>query len=245
MDHAVEREFRVFPDLAALSRAAAEESARIANESAQQRGRCTIALSGGHTPRELYLVWAAEYRQRIPWQEIHIFWGDERYVPPEDPRSNYRMASETLLESVPVPPANIHPVPTQLASPKEAAREYEMAMRRIFPGAWPDFDLILLGTGPEGHTASLFPHSPALEEKARWVVAVRAPAEPPQRISFTLPVLNHARNVFLLLAGKEKQGIVERLRANPEEQSLDIPVSLIRPAARAIWFVDEAAYGQA
>jgi 6-phosphogluconolactonase len=245
MDGAVKREFRVFADPAALSRAAAEESARLANESAQQRGRCTIALSGGHTPRALYELWAGDFREQIPWPNVHLFWGDERYVPPDDPQSNYRMVRQALLDRVGIPPANIHPVPTQLASPEEAAQEYEIAVRRIFPGAWPDFDLILLGTGPEGHTASLFPHSPALGEKARWVVSVRVPAEPPQRISFTLPVLNHARNVFFLLAGKEKQGIVERLRANPEEQSLEIPVSLVRAAGCAIWFVDGAAYGQA
>jgi 6-phosphogluconolactonase len=233
----------VFPDLSALSLAAAEEFARIAAERAQQSGRCTIALSGGHTPRALYELWAGDFRERLPWPKIHLFWGDERYVSPDDLRSNYRMVREALLNRVAIPPGNIHPVSTQLPNPDDAAHEYEMTMRGLFPGAWPALDLILLGTGPEGHTASLFPNSPALEEKVRWVIVVRAPAEPRRRISFTLPVINRARNVFFLVAGKEKQRILQRLRTNPTEQTPEIPVSLVRPAGTAIWFVDKAAYG--
>jgi len=137
----------------------------------------------------------------------------------------------------------VHPVPTQLATPGEAASEYEKTLRAFFAGGPPQFDLIFLGMGQEGHTASLFPNSPALVEKNRWVVAVRAPAEPPQRITLTLPLLNQARNVFFLIAGAEKSDVMQRLRSNPEERSPEIPISLVRPAGNSVWFVDEAAYG--
>jgi 6-phosphogluconolactonase len=170
---------RVFPDLDALSRGALEEILRILQESVKQRGRFAIALSGGHTPARMYALWAQEFAERTPWDRVHLFWGDERYVPEDDPLSNFRMTRENLISRVKIPGANVHPAPTNLPNPKAAAEAYDAEMRKFFGSSAPAFDVQLLGVGPEGHTASLFPSSPALEEKQRWVMAVRAPANPP------------------------------------------------------------------
>jgi 6-phosphogluconolactonase len=243
MDDALKRDVRIFPDLSALSRAAAEESMQIAVARANAAGRCTIVLSGGHTPRAMYQLWAEDHRERIPWAQIHLFWGDERYVFPDNPHSNYRMVREALLDHVPIPPQNVHPMPTQFKDPDEAARAYEVTLRTFFPGAGPEFDLVFLGMGPEGHTASLFPHSPALDVKDQWVVAVRAPAEPPRRLSLTLPALNSAQNVMFLVCGSEKRNALHHAWAAAGQGSPEWPVSMVRPNGRVTWFVDRAAAG--
>ncbi len=149
---------------------------------------------------------------RTPWERVHLFWGDERYVPHDDPASNYRMARESLIAHVPIPAENVHPMPTDLPQPEKAAEAYEAELRRFFGTGAPGFDLQLLGLGVEGHTASLFPGSPALEEKERWVAAVVAPAKPPQRLTLTLPVLNQGRNTLFLVTGADKRPIVAALR---------------------------------
>jgi 6-phosphogluconolactonase len=236
---------RVFADASALCRAAADESARLFEERCQHAGCSTVVLSGGHTPRSLYEIWARDFGKSLPWRRIHLFWGDERYVPPDDPRSNFRMVREALLDHVAIPPENVHPMPTNVTPPEAAAKAYEAALRLQFPASWPEFDLIFLGVGPEGHTASLFPDSPALALQDRWVAAVTAPSEPPQRLSLTIPVLNHGRNVFVLAAGKEKQEALRHTVPADALGSAEWPISLVRPAGKLVWFLDEAAAGAA
>jgi 6-phosphogluconolactonase len=236
---------RVFPDLDALSRAALEELLRIMQDAVRERGRFAIALAGGHTPARLYALWAAteNYGAPTPWERVHVFWSDERYVDHDDPRSNYGMAREILIERVPIPQANVHPMLTDAAQPTEAAEACEAALRKFFGTAAPAFDLQLLGLGTEGHTASLFPGSPALEEKRCWVAAVEAAAEPPQRLTLTPVVLNLGRNTFFLVAGREKREIIAALRDEPEPKSSLYPAARIQPAGRVLWFLDEAAGG--
>ncbi len=207
-------------------------------------GRFSIALSGGHTPEKLYSMWATtdRYRNETPWNLVHIFWGDERYVGADDPLSNYRMTKETLLSHVPIPPANVHPVPTQLPTPEAAAQAYEAELKKYFGDKAPAFDVTLLGIGPEGHTASLFPDSPALAEKTRWVLPVVAPAKPPNRITATLVVLNQSKNTYFLAAGKDKRAILDAIRAEPDDKVSEYPAARIRPKdGRVVWFLDKAA----
>jgi 6-phosphogluconolactonase len=236
---------RVFPDLEALSRAALEELQRIGQDAVKQRGRFVVALAGGRTPAELYALWARteERRARTPWDRVHLFWGDERYVPHNHPLSNYRMAREALIEQVPIPAANVHPMPTGLAPSEKCAEAYESELRKFFGSEPPAFDLQFLGLGPEGHTASLFPGSSALEEKQRWVVAVEAPVQPPQRLTLTPVVLNQGRNTFFLVSGGEKSQIIAALRSEPASESSRYPAGRIQPAGRTLWFLDEAAAG--
>lgn len=236
---------RVFPDLDALSRAALEELLRIMQEAVRERGRFAIALAGGRTPASLYALWAdaKNHGAPTPWDRVHLFWSDERYVGHDDPRSNYGIAWKALVARAPIPQANVHPMPTGAAQPTEAAQAYEAELRKFFGAAPPAFDLQLLGLGIEGHTASLFPGSPALEEQRRWVAAVEAPAEPPQRLTLTPVVLNQGRNTFFLVAGREKREIVAALRRESESQPSPYPAARIRPAGRVLWFLDEAAGG--
>ena len=237
---------RIFPDIDALSRAALEQLLRDLRESIAQRGRGAIALSGGHTPEKMYSLWAAteKYRNETDWNRVHLFWGDERYVPQDDPLSNYRMTSEALLAHVPIPAANVHAAPTNLPTPEKAAEVYDQELRKFFGAAAPAFDVTLLGLGPEGHTASLFPDSPALLEQSRWVVPVQVAAVPPNRLTFTLPVLNSSRNTYFLVAGENKRPILSALRAEPETRPSAYPAGRIRPTdGRVLWFLDQAAAG--
>jgi 6-phosphogluconolactonase len=236
---------RVLPDLISLSRAALEETLAIIQGTVTKRGRFTIALSGGHTPSEMYSLWTQteQYRNKTPWDRVHLFWSDERYVPADDPRSNYHMARETLISHVPIPAENVHPIPTNLSSPEECARVYEAELREFFGSDSPAFDVQLLGIGEEGHTASLFPGSPVLDEKLRWVAAVRVAAEPPQRITLTPVVLNQGRNTFFLVAGENKRSILSAIRAEPGSKPSQYPAARIRPATEPVWFLDQAAAG--
>jgi 6-phosphogluconolactonase len=237
---------RIFPNIDALSRAALEQLLSDLREGMQQRGRGAIALSGGHTPEKMYALWAAteKYRNETDWNRVHLFWGDERYVPQDDPLSNYRMTSEALLAHVPIPAANVHAAPTNLPTPEKAAEVYDQDLRKFFGSAAPAFDVTLLGLGPEGHTASLFPDSAALEEKSRWVVPVQVVAVPPNRLTFTLPVLNSSRNTYFLVAGENKRPILSALRAEPETRPSAYPAGRIRPTdGRVLWFLDQAAAG--
>lgn len=235
---------QVFPDLDSLSRAAMDETLAIIRDAVAQRGRFAIALSGGHTPAKLYEMWAANpYRDETAWDRVHLFWGDERYVAQDDPLSNFRMTRETLISRVPIPQANVHPVPTLPGPPEKSAEAYEQELRKFFGAAPPEFDLQLLGLGPEGHVASLFPGAPALEEKQRWVMAVEAPAKPPLRLTLTPVVLNQGRNTFFLVAGNDKREIVSALRNEPDSKPSQYPAGRIRPAGRVLWFLDQAAAG--
>ena len=233
---------RIFQDADALSRAALTELLRIMDDAVKERGRFAIALAGGHTPAKLYQIWAqGESRTRTPWDKVHLFWGDERYVPHTDPASNYRMATENLISQVPIPSANVHPIPTDLPEPEKAARAYESDLRAFFSGGTPAFDLQLLGLGVEGHTASIFPGSPALKEKERWVMAVEAPAKPPRRVTLTLPVLNSGRNTFFLVTGQDKREIIAALRGEADPSASPYPAARTQPTGPVLWFLDKAA----
>ncbi len=233
-----------FADIGELSRAAAADVAELARTRASESGRFTIALAGGHTPKRLYELLSSDLRDRVPWDAVHVFWGDERCVDPKDSDSNYRMAWESMLSRVPIPEHNVHRIAAEKGLPGAAAESYEEALRDFF-GASAAFDLVLLGMGGEGHTASLFPGSSALDEKRRWVVAVRAPEgiSPPVRISLTLPPLNSAREVYLLVSGKEKRPVLQEVLAAPEAAASKFPVAMVKPARSKVWYIDEAAGG--
>ncbi len=237
---AADGEWIVVPDGVALAHAAAQRIAGLACQAVQARERFSLALSGGTTPGALYRLLAEEpYRSQIPWRQGHVFWSDERCVPPDDPGSNYRLAHETLLAHVPVPPDNVHRIQGELAPPT-AARAYERELRRFFGRPQPRFDLLLLGLGADGHTASLFPDSPALAETRRLVVATTAVYgdRPAVRVTLTLPALNAARHVLFLVSGVEKAPIVQALVGG----QVPLPAQRIHPTAGQLtWLFDAAA----
>lgn len=215
--------------------------ADVATDAVERRGRCALLLSGGSTPRAAYELLATRYRDRVPWSHVHLFWGDERFVPPDDPRSNYRMAREALVDCVPCPPANVHPIPTALPSADAAALRYEDTLRACFSGDQPAFDLVLLGLGEDAHTASIFPGSPALVESARWVLAVAAPVEPSLRVTVTMRVLTAAAQLFVLVSGAGKAEALRRA-LDPASPPDRVPAAALRSAAgRVVWWADRAA----
>lgn len=228
-------------DLEDLSRRAASAFTAAARRAVTARGLFQVALSGGSTPRRTYQLLAAPpFRDQVPWQALEIFWGDERCVPATDPRSNQRLARESLLDHVPVPPGRVRPMSCD-SNPVAAARAYQQLLaRRCGPGL-PRFDLVLLGLGGDGHTASLFPGSPALQEEGRWVTEVIAPGQEFARLSLTLPVINHAAEVLFLVAGKEKAPVLGRILDGTAPQ---LPAALVRPGSgRLRWLIDRAAAG--
>ncbi len=200
------RAVEVLPDADAVYRTAAESLVSAAVGAVEQRGRFVVVLAGGSTPRDLHAILAEPpHRDRVPWARTWVLFGDERCVPPDDPRSNYRMAMETLLDRVPVPSEQILRMMGEARDPSLAAAAYEAEIRALFPGASePRFDLVVLGMGADGHTASLFPGTEALTETSRWVVANRIPKLETWRITLTLPALNAARGVMLLVTGEDK-----------------------------------------
>lgn len=203
-------------------------------------GRCSLLLAGGSTPRATYELLATRHRE-LPWAQVHFFWGDERFVAPEDPRSNARMAREALIDRVRSLPANVHPVPTGLSSAEAAARTYEDTLRAHFPGELPLFDLVLLGLGEDAHTASIFPGSPALAESERWVMAVSAPADPPLRITLTMPALTAAARLFVLVSGAGKAEALRRA-LDPASAPSRYPGAALQSAGeRVVWWADRAA----
>ena len=230
-----------------LFQVAADEVIRVAKDAVAQRGRFTIALSGGSTPKGLFNLIAANASASLPWEKIFFFWGDERLVPATDPESNYRMANENLLSKVPVPPGNIFRIPTEISDADAAAAAYEQTLRKFFdvaPGKFPRFDLILLGMGPDGHCASLFPETAALQEKSRLAVANWVEKLKTSRITLTLPVLNAARRVAFLVSGSDKAAALhEVLEGNAPGEKY--PSKLVRPNdGKLIWFIDRAAASQ-
>ena len=227
-----------------LFAAAAEEVVRTANEAVVERGRFTIALAGGSTPRSLYTLLATGARSSLPWDRMFFFWGDERHVPPTDPESNYRMAEETLLSKVPVGSANVFRIPAENPDAAAAADAYQQTLRKFFnlqSGEFPRFDLILLGMGPDGHAASLFPGTAVLQEKSRLVVANWVEKFKTYRITLTLPVLNAARCVTFLVSGTEKAAAL-RAVLEVDASGEQYPSKLVRPGdGKLIWLVDRAA----
>jgi 6-phosphogluconolactonase len=231
----------VYPDMEALSRAAADLFAERAAQAVADHGRCAMLLAGGETPRRTYELLAEEpLRDRVPWEGLHLFWGDERSVPPDDPRSNARMVHRALLDRVPVPAGQVHPIPCD-RDPRQAADEYEELLRRFFAGVAPRFDLVLLGLGDDGHTASLFPDSPVLEERQRWASAARRTGEEIGRVTLTPPLINQAELVVFLVAGDDKATVLrEVLEDHPDPRSR--PARMIMPEQGELrWLVDKAA----
>jgi 6-phosphogluconolactonase len=242
----VKPEIQVVENTAALSRKAAEMIIRLAAETLEGGDVFTITLSGGSTPKSLFTLLStdASLRNRIPWEKIHFFWGDERHVAPDHRDSNYRIAYEVMLSRVPVPPQNIHRVPAEHPDAIQSAEEYEQELRRFFnleTGELPRFDCVLLGMGPDGHTASLFPETEALQERERLVVANWVEKFRAYRITMTVPVLNHADHVSFLVSGEEKAGILKQVLEG-EKDPKRFPSQLIEPThGKLVWIVDEAA----
>ncbi len=235
----------VHPDVESVCRAAAESTVTLAKGMVDQRGGFVLALCGGKTIRTYLQLLGSDLRDKIPWAQTHIFWSDERYVPPDDPESNYGLARRLLLNHIDIPGDNVHPMPTLLPTPEEVAAAYEEELTAWFSGKTPRFDLMIMGMGAEGHTASIFPHSPAFEEEmqAHLVVAVEVPATPPQRLTMTIPVFNNAENLFFLVAGKEKVEALERVVMGPPDPK-HWPASAIHPTdGTVMWWVDEEAFG--
>lgn len=234
-------EIRILDNPAGLFRAAALEFSKLANEAVRARGRFCVALSGGSTPKGLYSLLATG-AVPVPWEKIYFFWGDERHVPPDDPESNYRMANEALLSKIPIQSQNVFRILGEETDAQVAAKKYEKTLVKLFElkeGAFPRFDLILLGMGPDGHTASLFPGSPALQENRRLVVANWVEQFHTDRITLTLPVLKNAAEVIFLVSGEEKSGI---LRQVLEGNAGQFPSQLVRPSdGKLIWLLDKPA----
>jgi len=233
-------EITIVPDMAALSRAGTDEIVRCAKERIAARGRFTIALSGGSTPQGAHALLAQQ--KDLLWERIYVFFGDERHVPPDDKQSNYRAARESLLSKIPIPSENVHRIPAELDAPV-AAQQYEDDLRKFFqlpPGEWPRFDLIMLGMGPDGHTASLFPNTRALNENSRWVVANRVEKLNTWRITFTFPLINHAAEILYLVAGDDK---AEVLRDVLEGQKSDAyPTQRVQPVnGKLMWIIERGA----
>jgi 6-phosphogluconolactonase len=210
-------------------------------------GRFAIALSGGSTPKRLFqLLAAAPLREQMPWERIHLFWGDDRFVPWDDPNSNYGMAREAMLAHVPIPPGHIHGIAFE-GSVVEAAQAYERELKTYYGGdtldpSRPLFDVVMLGMGPDGHTASLFPGKPALDEHRRWVVEVPEPGLNPHvpRVTLTYPALESSRSTAFVAAGADKLAMMNRVLAGEHA----LPSARINPVGELIWFVDRAARGE-
>lgn len=236
-----EPQVRIFASPEHLSHAAAERFCRIGQQAIRDRGRFTVALSGGSTPRGMHEELVRNFATQLSWKDVFFFWSDERHVPPTDPDSNYRMANETLLSKLPIPPDHIFRVPAEIPDAGEAARAYEQSMQAIFglTTAFPRFDLILLGMGPDGHTASLFPGTTALDENKHWVVANWVAKFSTFRITFTYPVLNNAANVMFLVSGADKSTMVVRALKDPVA---NLPCQGVKPEdGELMWFLDQAA----
>lgn len=226
----------VLPDPSALARRVADWTLEIAS---RPSSRIAVALAGGSTPRSTYELMASpEYRNKFPWSRMHWFWGDERFVPPDDPRSNYRMAWEALLSRVPVPPENIHPVLVTGSTPERAARVYEQTLKSFYGSdsldpSRPLFEINLLGLGEDGHLASLFPGAEVLQERERWVASVlKTQTEP--RITLTFSTLQSSRHAAFLVSGPNKAAVLARLRAHDPR----LPASHFEPLGMLHIFAD-------
>lgn len=236
---------RIYPDVEALSAAAANFWAACSAESIRERGRFTVALSGGSTPRRLYeLLATPQWRDRIDWAHCHVFWGDERMVPHTHPDSNFLPAQTALLANVPISETQIHPIDGRDDGAAPAAA-YERCLIEFFglaAGEWPRFDLLLLGLGSDGHTASLFPGFPSSEEHQKLAVATPPGTLPPPvpRVTLTLPALSAARTVLFLVAGADKADVLARVLAGDRE----LPAARVQPTdGELLWLVDMAAAG--
>ena len=234
---------RVLPDRAPMTAAAARQIVALMQQRLAENDRFTMALAGGGTPRPVYEQLATAHRDIIPWDRLHLFWGDERYVPHDDPASNVQMVRKSLLDVAPIPADNVHPMPTSGGDPDRDAAAYEDTLRAFFPDDGPTFDLVLLGLGGDGHTASLFPDDPDATSSDDGLPLVRAVEAPSRydvrtRLSLTLPAINRAHAAFFLVAGGNKRNAVAAVL---QEQNRALPPTYVRPRHELIWFLDEAA----
>ncbi len=246
MSRHLQIKYYVEPDAGALARRAAQYFVEMAGEAAEAHGRARIAISGGSTPKAAFELLAdpsQPWRSRMPWEMLDLYWVDERCVPPDDAESNYRMTREALLEHLPLSPEQIHRIEGEL-EPQEAAARYESELRSSFrlEGAQsPRFDLVALGIGEDGHTASLFPHTAALREMSRLATANHVPRLDAWRITLTWPVINHARSVFFLAAGEGKADILKEILTGPHDPER-LPSQLIWPSSGILTIIlDKAA----
>ncbi len=240
-------EIKIYDDRQSLSASAAERWLSLYRESIAKHGVFHVALAGGSTPRQLYqLLTRPDISQQVEWQRVHIYFGDERAVPPDHPDSNFRMAKEALLDHVPIPRANIYRIETERGDMREAALHYEQLLVNNLPETEegvPQFDLVLLGIGPDGHTASLFPDTDILQQQERYVDAVYVKQKSTWRVSITFPVINHARHVLFLVAGADKQAVVQQILSD-SQYSPRLPVQMLKPAGQVEMYLDSDAAGQ-
>jgi 6-phosphogluconolactonase len=240
-----ERNVQIFPDLEAISHEAASLFVNASRNSIATRKKLAVAISGGSTPRGLYtLLSSSPYRDQVDWGKVHFFWVDERCVPKENEASNFKVAFDGLLSKVPIPDGNIHRIKGE-EDPEKAARDYEADIRKFFGASGlPVFDLILLGMGEDGHTASLFPGSKSLEETARLAVPVYLEKPYGNRITLTLPVLNNAAQILFLVAGSSKARVLSEILSDKEKKR-EYPAGRIRPVqGKVIWLIDREAAGR-
>lgn len=242
MDNAMIRDVRVFDDIDAISRAAA--SKLVESIAGSPHSTFSIALSGGSTPERLYRLLGDEHAGDIPWRRVHLFWGDERFVPPDDPASNYGMVRRALLDTIEIPRENIHPINTRTPDAATSAARYEAELYEHFGGMLPRFDMNILGMGDDGHTASLFPDGDYHESDDERIVAItRSPIAPHSRITLTMPVLQNARTTIFLVAGQKKHPVLETILNDPERASRLYPAAMVEPVrdGEVIWMVDRSA----
>ncbi len=233
----------IYPDVDTLSHEAAQYIVRVASESIAAHGRFAIALSGGSTPKKLYALLGSEpYRSQIDWTLVDIFWSDERCVPPDNEESNYLMAQQVMLSKIPIPTNQVHRMPADQPDHNAASYAYTLEMQQVIgTEGVPSFDLIQLGMGPEGHTASLFPHQPSLHEQQRLVMPVTVPKPPPPRLTFTPRLLNAAVHVLFLVTGAEKQDAVKAVLEG-DYQPDEYPAQIVQPTKGEVtWMLDKAA----
>ncbi len=239
-----EREIAIYRDLEELSRDAAEKFIGLAERAIRDSGRFSVALSGGSTPQTLYQLLAEPaYSERLPWQRVHFFWGDERAVPPDHPESNYGMARALLLSKIPCPDENIHRMAGE-KEPELAAAEYQNTLQVFFglaPGAWPRLDLMLMGIGEDGHTVSLFPDNDALENRQNLVVAPYVKTLNSYRLTLTLPLINHAANIWFLVAGASKAAVLGQI-LKADGAASKIPAARVDPiSGHLVWLITQDA----
>ncbi len=232
---------QTYPTTDQLARAAADHFANLAQEAIDHQGHFSVALAGGSTPRDTYEILATiEYAQKINWERVHVFWGDERLVPPDHEHSNYRMAFDAMLDVVPIPQENIHRILGE-AKPQDAARAYQDAIREFFNPRPPCFDLILLGMGDDGHTASIFPKTMAVYEDTLQVMAHFVEKLESWRVTFTPRLINAAENVTFLVSGERKARRLRQVLVGPYQPEV-LPAQVVRPSrGRLRWLIDEAA----
>lgn len=227
-----------------VSRIAAAEFVLLSQNAIAAKKRFTVALSGGSTPKKLYSILAAEYRDQVDWDAVHFFWGDERHVPPDNQESNFRMANETLLLPLRIPESQIHRIKGENEDAQFAAQEYEEQLRKFFEITSDDppvFDLILLGMGPDGHTASLFPGTRVLQEGKKFVAANWVGKFYTYRITFTVPVINHSERVLFLVCGEDKAPALKGVLEGPYEPE-QLPAQLVHPGnGKLKWLIDSTA----